>query len=72
MPKILVKTKEGVGKFVRLTDPGFSYTIDSSEAVEVDEQVYNRMRRHLDKAPPKPKVIKTVKREIKLDSDSKE
>ena len=71
MPKVKVRLKKDYGKFVRLTDPGNTFTIETDGDIDVDEHVFNRMRKYLEKAPPKPKVIK-VKSEKKSDSDSKE
>lgn len=63
MSKVKVKLKEGVGGFLRLTDPGFSFTIRTGDEVDVDIEVFNKMQQYLEKVKPKPRV--TAKSEVK-------
>jgi hypothetical protein len=70
MKKIKVKLKKGLGKHLRLTDPGFSFTIDSGDAIDVDETVYARIRKYVDRVVDKPKPIK-IKSEKKSVTDIK-
>lgn len=64
MSKIKVKLKKGVGKHLRLTDPGFSLTISGDEAVELEEHEYNRVRSFVDKVKSKPKPKPKSEEEI--------
>lgn len=68
--KMKVKLKKGLGTYLRLTDPGFSFSINTGESFDVTEVEYNRIRRYVDKVVEQPKPIKPTS-EKKLVTDIK-
>jgi len=77
MPKVKVKLKKGVGKVLRLTDPGGSIIINTDGEVDLDEAQYKRVQKYVDKVKakpvPKPKPVpEPTKSEDKIEEVSKE